>query len=704
MFDDALLVGVLNDFHRPWSLSNHRLTFSSQHANVRFPNDLFCIIPYGVNHLDTHAFLHRLIQELLKRNLGVHALQLAFAYESLPHFHRVLEWLLHEVLESEATSKSPIPDPLLPQVVAFIQEFPHFLETVAQCARKTEVARWPHLFTAVGRRPKDLFELCVDCGNLPAAAAYLIILQSCEPIGVSQKCTLHLLQAALQASRWSLIRDMLRFLNAIDPNDLRCDQSTSSKSTDKTTESRSDTQSSKINKQLTSMEATVEMRNSISVQSRRSSTFKSSSTLPTVDNSGPIAEPITHRSRLPSKSDGDGIPNPAAGGGQSLPDLIKQVFKRTATDWCDAVRQQLIYLLNQLLQAGSFEWASLVALMILDRTGLFHAITLAVDAATQCTLQRLRQQPSSGLSNTTVPADSGPGPRPSVSRAANLWRRVTGHHQQQQPTTQSGTDADDPEHNSSQSSPIFGDPLSRVFAGLHQLNSWSVTNCPTYHRFIGLLQPELDQLIEQATSFFGQCVFASQLQSTSAPLSSPTSVAYVQLDSTTPELTIHASNMPNGFVDEPVARIEQVQLVSCTKNTPSDFDGSEKSRSESQIYQYEIPFTGVESVESVQSSHRPSKMGVVVHSLDSSNSLLSVGLLTLSPPDSPGLCDTRRTASEDWTESAKALNHQNRNFTNSMHTMSVNPDVIYADDHLIDGTSEVHLQHTPASGYSCILS
>lgn len=81
----------------------------------------------------------------------------------------------------------PLTDPLLPQVVAFIQEFPHFLETVAQCARKTEVARWPHLFTAVGRRPKDLFELCVNCGNLPAAAAYLIILQSCESIAVSQK-------------------------------------------------------------------------------------------------------------------------------------------------------------------------------------------------------------------------------------------------------------------------------------------------------------------------------------------------------------------------------------------------------------------------------------------------------------------------------------------------------------------------------------
>lgn len=79
-------------------------------------------------------------------------------------------------MEEEATSKEPIPDAQLPSIIEFIQEFPVYLETIVQCARKTEIALWPYLFSAAGK-PKDLFQKCLTLKQLETAASYLIILQ-----------------------------------------------------------------------------------------------------------------------------------------------------------------------------------------------------------------------------------------------------------------------------------------------------------------------------------------------------------------------------------------------------------------------------------------------------------------------------------------------------------------------------------------------
>ncbi|XP_029941526.1 guanine nucleotide exchange factor subunit RIC1 [Salarias fasciatus] len=206
LFEDALVLGATNE-----TVPYDGLQGAAEPLEALFP---YCTVERT-----SQIYLHHILRQLLVRNLGEQALMLAQSCAALPYFPHVMELMVHVVLEEEATSREPIPDPLLPTVAKFITEFPLFLQTIVHCARKTEYALWNYLFAAVGN-PKDLFEECLMAQDLDTAASYLIILQNMEVPAVSRQHATLLFNTALEQGKWDLCRHMIRFLKAIGSGEM----------------------------------------------------------------------------------------------------------------------------------------------------------------------------------------------------------------------------------------------------------------------------------------------------------------------------------------------------------------------------------------------------------------------------------------------------------------------------------------------------
>lgn len=134
-------------------------------------------------------FIHHILQHLLRQSWEEDAVVFGRAYERLIYFGHSLEILLHTVLEEETENRNQRgmyhtqlyrdkqtdqcqTDPILPLVIKFLDQFPHALDVIVSCARKTEVALWEHLFSVVGE-PKDLFEV----NDVKKSNAMLVLIQ-----------------------------------------------------------------------------------------------------------------------------------------------------------------------------------------------------------------------------------------------------------------------------------------------------------------------------------------------------------------------------------------------------------------------------------------------------------------------------------------------------------------------------------------------
>ncbi|KAJ3103496.1 hypothetical protein HDU97_010079 [Phlyctochytrium planicorne] len=167
----------------------------------------------------THLFLPAIIRYLLTKNAEDLALAFANQYIDYEYFYHSLEILLHQVLDEESDSYLGFAEgAILPRLSKFLENFPNYLDVIVQCARKTEVSVWEYFFSIVGDA-KGLFQKCLEAGNLRSATSYLIIIQTLEPVTVSGKLAVDLLERTFELEDFEIGKELIRFFSSIEGND-----------------------------------------------------------------------------------------------------------------------------------------------------------------------------------------------------------------------------------------------------------------------------------------------------------------------------------------------------------------------------------------------------------------------------------------------------------------------------------------------------
>ncbi|KAF9270574.1 RIC1-domain-containing protein [Marasmius fiardii PR-910] len=207
-------VAIPLEFYPLSVLMDKGIIIGADHEIATRANLSFAMFRHGTS---SQLFLHYLLRYHLEAGQLREAVAFATNYQGLVYFPHALEVLLHTVVDVESNTEGETESAtsLLSIVVEFLDHFDVALDVVVGCARKTEMTRWPHLFTIVGN-PKSLFETCLSSGRLKTAGSYLLVLHNMEQLDGKNADAIRLLNSAINAEDWQLCREILRFLRSID--------------------------------------------------------------------------------------------------------------------------------------------------------------------------------------------------------------------------------------------------------------------------------------------------------------------------------------------------------------------------------------------------------------------------------------------------------------------------------------------------------